>query len=146
MSLLYYILRRYICMRMASESGASHVAASVAALGSIAGCIRTLLGPQGTLKLAHADSRDGVLLTGDALTVLDRLDVAHPAGTLLIEACEGLISSHGCGITTLACLTGELAKAALRLQQQVSAQHTSTDWHSPHSPSAGVLRALGCTR
>ena len=109
---------------MASESGASHVAASVAALGSIAGCIRTLLGPQGTLKLAHADSRDGVLLTGDALTVLDRLDVAHPAGTLLIEACEGLMSSHGCGITTLTCLTGELAKAALRLQQQVRAQHT----------------------
>ena len=104
-------------------------AGSVIALGSIAACLRTLLGPQGTLKFAEATSRDGALLTGDALTILDRLDVAHPAGTLLVEACEGMASSQGCGITTLICLTGELAKAALSLHQQVSREPRVTRPH-----------------
>ena len=105
-------------------------AGSALALGSIAACLRTLLGPQGTLKFAEATSRDGALLTGDALTILDRLDISHPAGTLLVEACEGMASSEGCGITTLICLTGELAKAALSLQQQVRASSPSPGSHA----------------
>ncbi len=133
-------------------------AGSVMALGSIATCLRTLLGPQGTLKFAEATSRDGALLTGDALTILDRLDVSHPAGTLLVEACEGMLSSQGCGITTLICLTGELAKAALSLQQQVASSPSHTPAHATE-PLAGthprpalltklraLLRASGCTR
>ena len=112
-------------------------AGSVIALGSIAACLRTLLGPQGTLKFAEATYRDGALLTGDALTILDRLDVAHPAGTLLVEACEGMASSQGCGITTLICLTGELAKAALSLHQQVSRELRVTRPHcSRHTPAS----------
>ena len=124
-------------------------AASVTALGSIAACLRTLLGPQGTLKFAEATSRDGMLLTGDALTILDRLEVSHPAGTLLVEACEGMASSQGCGITTLICLTGELAKEALSLQQQVSLEpHTAGTRRPAHarvlpcSPKAGRCSGL----
>ena len=126
-------------------------AASVRALGSIAACLRTQLGPQTTLKFAEATPRDGALLTGDALTILDRLDVSHPAGTLLVEACEGMASSQGCGITTLVCLTGEFAKAAMSLQQQASlepAKATPEPHAEPHarvlpcSPTAGRCSGL----
>ena len=120
---------------------------SVAALCSIACCIRTLLGPQITLKMASATSREDELLTGDPLTFLDRLDVCHPAGALLIEACEGLMSSHGCGSTTFVCLTGELAQAARMLQQQVETQHRTTVCACLLTRVCRTLpRALGCTR
>ena len=146
---------------MSASIEPANPAGSVLALGSIAACLRTLLGPQGTLKFAEATSRDGALLTGDALTILDRLDISHPAGTLLVEACEGMASSQGCGITTLICLTGELAKAALSLQQQVRASSPSPESHArtQAGPLAGTLprpapltklralpRASGCTR
>ena len=140
---------------MSASIEPASAAGSVIALGSIAACLRTLLGPQGTLKFAEATPTDGALLTGDALTILDRLDIAHPAGTLLVEACEGMASSQGCGITTLICLTGELAKAALNLQQQVScgpksdAPHCSratcrhTPAPSPADPVPGAAQGFG---
>ena len=74
------------------------VESSSAALRALAACVRTLLGPQHTLKLAHASETEPALLTSDALAVLSALDVeASAAGALLLEACEGQHSAHGCG-------------------------------------------------
>ena len=92
------------------------VDASSAALRALAACVRTLLGPQHTLKLAHASETEPALLTSDALAVLSALDVeASAAGALLLEACEGQHAAHGCGVTTLVCLVGEVAAAAQAL-------------------------------
>lgn len=99
--------------------------ASAAALGAIATSIRTLLGPQQTLKCAHATSMEATLISGDALAVLDRLGVWHPAGVLLLEAAEALHKEHGSGVTTLIYLTGELASSVVELCRQVRLPSTA---------------------
>ena len=109
-------------------------AASAAALSAVAACIRTLLGPQRTLKCAHATTTEPALISGDSLVVLDRLGLWHPAAVLLLEACEALQKQHGSGVTTLVCLTGELAASALELCRQVTASFLLVTSPHPVSP------------
>ena len=80
--------------------------AAVVALASVSRCLSSLLGPERRLKFV-----EGGVVTDDALRVLTALSIDHPAVTLLLEACEGLHATYGCGVATLACLASELANA-----------------------------------
>ena len=90
--------------------------ASVAALRAAAHCVRSLLPPSCALKCL--EQSDGHLITGSAMAVLDHIASSHPAVMLLLEACEGLQQTHGCGMSYLIELVAELSTAALSLHEQ----------------------------
>ena len=92
-----------------------NTAAAASALAAIACCVRTLLGPQRTLKCGAESISTPAVVSGNALTVLDWLTVQHPAGLVLLEVAETLHTQYGSGVATLICLTGALAHAVKEL-------------------------------
>ena len=105
--------------------------------------MRSLYGPQVSLKCVVSNLADGPVPTSSALRVIDQLSVEHPAATLLLEACEAMHAAHGCGITTLICLAAELATEAVLLIESGFATHAvlgELRWAMPRA-AASLERA-----
>ena len=90
---------------------------SAAALAALASSFQTLLGPNKALKcVVSADGES--TLTRSTSRLYQELSIQHPAALLLLEACEGLQKTHGCGMTTLICFTADLALGLVRLEAE----------------------------
>jgi len=79
--------------------------------------VKTTLGPRGMDKIL-VDSIGDVVVTNDGATILDKMDVEHPAAKMLIEVAKAQDTSVGDGTTTVVVLTGELLKHAEELVDQ----------------------------
>jgi len=79
--------------------------------------IKTTLGPRGMDKML-VDSLGDVTVTSDGATVLDELDVQHPAAKMLVEIAKTQDDEVGDGTTTAVVLAGELLKRAEMLLDQ----------------------------
>src|SRR5207245_10503509 len=71
--------------------------------------VKTTLGPRGMDKMM-VDSLGDVTITSDGATVLDELDVQHPAAKMLVEVAKTQDDEVGDGTTTSVVLAGELLK------------------------------------
>ena len=60
---------------------------NIAAAKAVAESVRSTLGPEGADKMLVDPSGD-VVITNDGATILNRLDVEHPAAKLIIEVSE----------------------------------------------------------
>ena len=90
---------------------------NIAAAKIIAEMVKTTLGPKGMDKIL-VDSIGDVVVTNDGATILDKMDVEHPAAKMLIEVAKAQDTSVGDGTTTVVVLTGELLKHAEELIDQ----------------------------
>jgi len=90
---------------------------NIAAAKIIAEMVKTTLGPRGMDKIL-VDSIGDVVVTNDGATILDKMDVEHPAAKMLIEVAKAQDTSVGDGTTTVVVLTGELLKHAEELVDQ----------------------------
>ena len=63
-----------------NSQGKAQIFSNVAACEAIGSIVQTTLGPRGMDKLIH-DGND-VTVTNDGATVLRKLNIIHPAGTL----------------------------------------------------------------
>jgi T-complex protein 1 subunit eta len=63
-----------------NNQGKAQIFANIAACEAVGSIVQTTLGPRGMDKLIH-DSGD-VTVTNDGATVLKKLNIIHPAGTL----------------------------------------------------------------
>ena len=79
--------------------------------------VKTTLGPRGMDKML-VDSLGDVTVTSDGATVLDELDVQHPAAKMLVEIAKTQDDEVGDGTTTAVVLAGELLKRAEVLLDQ----------------------------
>src|SRR5215470_1724940 len=79
--------------------------------------VKTTLGPRGMDKMM-VDSLGDVTITSDGATVLDELDVQHPAAKMLVEVAKTQDDEVGDGTTTAVVLAGELLKKAEGLLDQ----------------------------
>ena len=79
--------------------------------------VKTTLGPRGMDKML-VDSLGDVTITSDGATVLDELDVQHPAAKMLVEVAKTKDDEVGEGTTTSVVLAGELLKRADMLLDQ----------------------------
>lgn len=69
--------------------------------------IRTTLGPTSMDKMLVGD--DGkVIVTNDGASILDRMDIDHPAAEMVVRVAETQEDATGDGTTTAVLLTGEL--------------------------------------
>lgn len=83
----------------------------------IAQAVRTTLGPRGMDKML-VDNLGDVTITNDGVTILDEMDVEHPAAKMMVEIAKVQEDEVGDGTTTAVVLAGELLKQAEELLDQ----------------------------
>jgi thermosome len=83
----------------------------------IAEVLKTTLGPRGMDKML-IDSLGDITITNDGATVLDEIDVQHPAAKMMIEVAKTMDDEVGDGTTTAVIFAGELLKKAQDLLDQ----------------------------
>ena len=83
----------------------------------VAEAVRSTLGPKGMDKML-VDSLGDVVITNDGVTILEEMDIAHPAAKMIVEVAKAQEDVVGDGTTTAAVLTGELLKKAEYLLDQ----------------------------
>ena len=80
----------------------------------IAETVKSSLGPKGMDKML-VDSFGDVTITSDGRTILDEMDVQHPAAKMMVEVAKTQDNEAGDGTTTAVVLAGELLKKAEEL-------------------------------
>ncbi|UCD44550.1 MAG: TCP-1/cpn60 chaperonin family protein [Candidatus Bathyarchaeota archaeon] len=85
--------------------------ANMMAAQIISEVLKTTLGPRGMDKML-IDSLGDITITNDGATVLDEIDVQHPAAKMIIEVAKTQDDEVGDGTTTAVILAGDLLKRA----------------------------------
>ena len=83
----------------------------------IAETVRTTLGPKGMDKML-VDSLGDVVITNDGATILDKIDLQHPAAKMMVEVAKTQDKEAGDGTTTAVVIAGELLRKAEELLDQ----------------------------
>jgi thermosome len=69
--------------------------------------IKTTLGPKGMDKML-VDSSGNIIVTNDGVTILEEMEIEHPAARMLVEIAKTQENEVGDGTTTAALLAGKL--------------------------------------
>jgi thermosome len=80
----------------------------------VAESVRSALGPKGMDKML-VDSFGDVTITSDGRTILDEMDVQHPAAKMLVEVAKTQDKEAGDGTTSAVIISGELLSRAEEL-------------------------------
>ncbi len=83
----------------------------------VAETVRTTLGPKGMDKMI-VDSLGDVTITNDGVTILEEMQIEHPAAKMIVEVAKTQEDEVGDGTTTAVVLAGELLKRAEGLLDQ----------------------------
>ena len=84
---------------------------------AVAESVRTTLGPRGMDKML-VDSGGDVVITNDGATILNEMDIEHPAAQMIVEVAETQEEEVGDGTTTAAVIAGNLLGEAEDLIEQ----------------------------
>jgi len=90
---------------------------NIAACKTVAKAVRTTLGPKGMDKMM-VDSVGDLVVTNDGVTILEEMDIQHPAAKMMVEVAQTQEEEVGDGTTTAVVLAGELLKQAEGLLDQ----------------------------
>ena len=77
----------------------------------VAETVRTTLGPKGMDKMI-VNSMNDVTITNDGVTILEEMQIEHPAAKMIVEVAKTQENECGDGTTTAVVLAGELLKNA----------------------------------
>ena len=91
--------------------------ANIAAAKAVADIVRTTLGPKGMDKML-VDSIGDITITNDGVTILEEMEVEHPAAKMMVEVAKTQNEEVGDGTTTAVIIAGELLKRAESLLDQ----------------------------
>ena len=98
-------------------TGRDALRTNIMAVRAISETLRTTLGPRGMDKML-VDTLGDVTITNDGATILDKLDVQHPAAKMLVQIAKAQDDEVGDGTKTCVILAGELLKAAEALLEK----------------------------
>ena len=90
---------------------------NIAAAKAVADSVRSTLGPKGMDKML-VDNLGDIVITNDGVTILEEMQIEHPAAKMLVEVAKTQNEEVGDGTTTAAVLAGELLKKAEALLDQ----------------------------
>merc|ERR1719409_941017 len=96
------------------ETGQDVRASNITAVLAVANILRTSLGPQGLDKML-VDDIGYVTITNDGATILQQLEVEHPAAKVLVDLANLQDSEVGDGTTSVVIIAAELLKRANEL-------------------------------
>ncbi|HLC58670.1 MAG TPA: thermosome subunit beta [Candidatus Nanoarchaeia archaeon] len=80
----------------------------------VAETVRTTLGPKGMDKML-VDALGDIIVTNDGVTILQEMQIEHPAAKMIVEVAKTQENEVGDGTTTAVVLAGELLKNAEKL-------------------------------
>ena len=90
---------------------------NIAAAKAVADAVRSTLGPKGMDKML-VDSIGDIVITGDGVTILEEMEIEHPAAKMMVEVAKTQAEEVGDGTTTSVVIAGELLKKAGELLDQ----------------------------
>ena len=99
------------------QTGKDAQKANIAAAVSIAEAVRSTLGPKGMDKML-VDSVGDITITNDGVTILNEMEIQHPAAKMMVEVAKTQEQEVGDGTTTAVVLAGYLLKNAEALLDQ----------------------------
>jgi archaeal chaperonin len=85
---------------------------NASAIRAITGSVEGTIGPKG-LDTMLVDRTGDIIITNDGVTILDRMDVAHPAARMLINIARTQHEEIGDGTTTATIMAGTLVSEGL---------------------------------
>ena len=88
--------------------------ANITAAKIVAESVRSALGPKGMDKMLVSNFGD-VTITSDGRTILDEMDIQHPAAKMLVEVAKTQDNEAGDGTTSVVIIAGELLNKAEEL-------------------------------
>jgi thermosome len=99
------------------QTGKDAQSRNIAAAKAVAESIRTTLGPKGMDKML-VDTIGDVTITNDGATILNEMEIEHPAAKMIVEVAKTQEDLVGDGTTTAVIIAGELLKKAESLIEQ----------------------------
>jgi len=99
------------------QKGKGAQESNIAAAKAVADVVRTTLGPKGMDKML-VDSIGDIVITNDGVTILDEMEIEHPAAKMMVEVAKTQAEEVGDGTTTAVVIAGELLKKAGELLEQ----------------------------
>ena len=90
---------------------------NIAAAKAVAASVRSTLGPKGMDKML-IDGMGDITITNDGATILQQMDIEHPAAKMMVEIAKTQDKEVGDGTTSAVVLAGELLKNAENLLEQ----------------------------
>ncbi len=90
---------------------------NITAAKVVAESVRSALGPKGMDKML-VDSFGDVTVTSDGRTILDEMDIQHPAAKMLVEVAKTQDNEAGDGTTSVVIISGELLSRAEELMDK----------------------------
>ena len=80
----------------------------------VSDAVKTTLGPKGMDKML-VDSVGDITVTNDGVTILDEMEIEHPAAKMMVEIAKTQETEVGDGTTTAVMLAGKLLENAEKL-------------------------------
>jgi len=99
------------------QRGKGAQGSNIAAGEQVAEIVKTTLGPKGMDKML-VDEIGDIVVTNDGATILEKMDIEHPAGKMLVEVSQTQDTETGDGTTTAVVIAGELLGQAKELLDQ----------------------------
>jgi len=87
---------------------------NILAAKTVSDIVKTTLGPKGMDKML-VDSVGNIIITNDGVTILEEMEIDHPAAKMIVEIAKAQESEVGDGTTTVAMLAGKLLENAEKL-------------------------------
>ena len=84
---------------------------NIMAAKAVSDAVRTTLGPKGMDKML-VNSMGDVIITNDGATILQEMQIEHPAAKMMVEVAKTQDEEVGDGTTTAVVLAGEMLKKA----------------------------------
>src|SRR4030043_244633 len=87
---------------------------NILAARMVAEMIKTTLGPKGMDKMLVSPTGD-IIITNDGVTILEEMQIEHPAAKMLVEVAKTQEDVVGDGTTTAVIIAGKLLENAEKL-------------------------------
>jgi len=94
-----------------TAQGKTHVIHNINACQAISEIVRTTLGPRGMDKLIYTQNGK-VTISNDGRTIIDLLDIVHPAAKTMVDIAVAQDNQVGDGTTSVVVISAELLKQA----------------------------------
>jgi len=116
---------------------------NIAAAKAVADAVRTTLGPMGMDKML-VDSIGDIVITNDGVTILEEMEVEHPAAKMMVEVAKTQNEEVGDGTTTSVVIAGELLKNAEELiDQNIHPTVITKGFHKAKEEALKILEEMG---
>jgi len=104
--------------------------------------VKTTLGPKGMDKML-VDRSGAVTVTNDGVTILDEMDIEHPAAKMVVEIAKTQEKEVGDGTTTAVMIAGKLLENAEKLlDQKIHPTIISKGYRMAESKAQEILRQI----